>query len=196
MKKFLSYKSLAALVFGVAMMSGCSTTPPSNTEDLCSIFQEKDSWYVAAHDVHRRYGVPINVAMSIMAQESGFREDAQPPMRWFLFIPYGRGSSAYGYAQAQDPVWEDYKDDQGSFFCSRSNFADSLDFIGWYMTKTKRLNHVQFNDAYNQYLNYHEGWTGYKKKTYRSKDWLQKVAKKVQIRALKYKQQLQHCNLY
>ena len=40
-------------------MTGCTTTPPSNTENLCSIFQEKDSWYVDAHDVHRKYGVPI-----------------------------------------------------------------------------------------------------------------------------------------
>ena len=99
MAKYLSLKAIAATVLSIAVLTGCSTTPPSNTENLCSIFQEKDSWYVAAHDVHRRYGVPINVAMAIMAQESSFREDAQPPMRWFLFIPYGRGSSAYDNAK-------------------------------------------------------------------------------------------------
>ena len=72
---------------------------------------------MAAHKVHNRYGVPINVAMAIMAQESGYVEDAQPPMRWFLFVPYGRGSSSYGYAQAQDEGWEEYAAlEQGSFF--------------------------------------------------------------------------------
>ena len=80
-------------------------------------------------------------------------EDAKPPMRWFLFIPYGRGSSAYGYAQAQDPVWEDYLDEAGSFFSDRDDFVDALDFIAWYMTKTKEANGIALSDAYNQYLN-------------------------------------------
>ena len=92
MQKRLFLKSIALTVFSLAVMTGCTTTPPSNTENLCSIFQEKDSWYVDAHDVHRKYGVPINVAMSIMAQESSFREDAQPPMRWFLMTEIGRAS--------------------------------------------------------------------------------------------------------
>lgn len=196
MKRSYINSKFAALIVGVYLLSGCTTTPPSNSENLCSIFQEKDSWYVDAHKVHKKYGVPINVAMSIMAQESAFREDAKPPMRWFLFIPYGRGSSAYGYAQAQDPVWEDYKDAQGSFFSSRSSFSDSLDFIAWYMSRTKAINNIPFNDAYNQYLNFHEGWTGFKNRSYVNKDWLLNVAKKVKIRSDNYKYQLQHCNLY
>ncbi len=189
-------KFLISTLFGLVCLSGCTTTPPSNTEDLCSIFHEKDSWYASAVEVHEKYGVPINVAMSIMAQESGYREDAQPPMRWFLFIPYGRGSSSYGYSQAQDPVWEDYKSEEGGMFSSRSDFEDSLDFIGWYMTKSKKKNGVAFNDAFNQYLNYHEGWGGYQRKTYLGKNWLLGVARKVHQRAERYKNQLQHCNLY
>ncbi|MCR5536096.1 MAG: hypothetical protein K6F05_01635 [Succinivibrio sp.] len=178
------------------VLTGCSTTPPEHPENLCSIFQEKDEWYVAAHKVHDKYGIPINVAMAIMAQESGFREDAKPPMRWFLFIPYGRGSSSYGYAQAQDEVWSDYTSEEGGFFSSRDNFGDALDFIGWYMTKTQKVNGISFSDAYNQYLNYHEGWTGFKKETYRGKDWLKNVAAKVANRSENYKQQLLKCNLY
>ena len=176
--------------------SGCSVSPPSNPNNLCSIFQEKDSWYSAAHAVHDKYGVPIHVAMAIMYQESSFVEDAKPPMRWFLFIPYGRGSSAYGYAQAQDPVWEDYLDEAGSFFSDRDDFVDALDFIAWYMTKTKEANGISLSDAYNQYLNYHEGWNGFKNGSYSSKDWLLKAARSVQQRADSYKQQLLHCDLY
>jgi hypothetical protein len=189
-------KCLSGVALSMAMLSGCSTTPPSNPENLCSIFQEKDSWYMAAHKVHDRYGVPINVAMAIMAQESGFREDAQPPMRWFLFIPYGRGSSSYGYAQAQDEVWNDYVADKGGFFSSRDDFADALDFIGWYMHKTKQKNHIPYKDAYNQYLNYHEGWGGFQRGTYINKMWLKDIAKAVQERSDRYHQQLLHCNLY
>ena len=151
---------------------------------------------MAAHRVHNRYGVPINVAMAIMAQESGFKDDARPPMRWFLFIPYGRGSSSYGYAQAQDEVWEDYKDDKGSFFSDRDDFGDALDFIGWYMSKTKQKNGVGYSDAYNQYLNYHEGWGGYSRGTYANKNWLKETAEQVSERAARYRQQLLHCNLY
>ena len=187
--------SVAAAFLAIAS-SGCSVSPPSNPNNLCSIFQEKDSWYSAAHEVHDKYGVPIHVAMAIMYQESSFVEDAKPPMRWFLFIPYGRGSSAYGYAQAQDPVWEDYLDEAGSFFSDRDDFVDALDFIAWYMTKTKEANGIALSDAYNQYLNYHEGWNGFKNGTYRSKDWLLKAARSVQQRADSYKQQLLHCDLY
>lgn len=197
MKKSAFLGAVCAAVLSAMMLTGCSSTePPSNTENLCTIFQEKDSWYVSAHNVHKKWGVPINVAMAIMAQESAFRADVKPPMRYFLFIPIGRGSSAYGYPQAQDPVWGDYKDEAGSFFSSRTNFEDSLDFIAWYMTKTKKTNKVEFNDAFNQYLNYHEGWGGYRKKTYKSKDWLIKVARKVYKRSETYKYQLRHCNLY
>ena len=187
--------SVAAAFLAIAS-SGCSVSPPSNPNNLCSIFQEKDSWYSAAHKVHDKYGIPIHVAMAIMHQESGFVEDAKPPMRWFLFIPYGRGSSAYGYAQAQDPVWEDYLDDAGSFFSDRDDFADALDFIAWYMTKTKAVNGISLSDAYNKYLNYHEGWSGFKNGSYRSKDWLLKTARGVQQRADSYKQQLLHCDHY
>ncbi len=191
-------KVFTALIslFAAGVITGCSTTPPSNPDNLCAIFQEKDSWYVAAHEVHDKYGVPINVAMAIMSKESAFVDDAKPPMRWFLFIPYGRGSSAYGYAQAQDPVWEDYVDEAGSFFSSRDDFADALDFIAWYMTRTKKVNGVPLTDAYNQYLNYHEGWGGFTQGTYKDKDWLLNLARDVQETSDRYREQLLKCNLY
>ncbi len=184
------------LLIASAIVSGCSSTPPSNKTNLCSIFQEKDDWYNAAHKVHQKYGVPINVAMAIIYHESGYKDDAKPPMRWFLFIPYGRGSSSYGYSQAQDEVWSEYVSEQGSMFSSRSDFQDSLDFVGWYMTKSKQRNGVPFSDAYNQYLNYHEGWNGYKNRSYENKTWLKGAAKSVEATAKNYKNQLMRCNLY
>lgn len=195
----MSVKNFAFLLLSLgaaAILSGCSSTPPSEPDNLCSIFQEKDSWYTAAHRVHDKYGVPVNVAMAIMYQESAFIDDAKPPMRWFLFIPYGRGSSAYGYAQAQDDVWEQYVDEAGSFFSSRDDFDDALDFIAWYMTKSRQVNGVPFTDAYNHYLNYHEGWTGYARGTYQNKDWLKNIASDVAALAERYKAQLTRCNLY
>ncbi len=192
LKKFLCSVACISLL----CLEGCSVSPPSDQNNLCSIFQEKDSWYNAAHRVHQKYGVPIHVAMAIMAQESGFKEDAKPPMRWFLFIPYGRGSSSLGYAQAQDEVWSEYVDEEGSMLSSRTDFEDSLDFIAWYMTKTKQKNKVNFLDTFNQYLNYHEGWYGYANKSYMNKNWLMDTARNVHKRAENYKKQLNSCNLY
>lgn len=190
------FRQLLASVVAAVCISGCSTTPPENPQNLCSIFQEKDSWYAAAHAVHNKYGVPINTAMAIMYQESQFVGDARPPMRWFLFIPYGRGSSSYGYAQAQDEVWEQYVDEAGSWFSDRDDFADALDFIGWYMNKTREINGIPFSDAYNHYLNYHEGWGGFARHTYESKDWLLNAARQVQARSDLYRSQLIRCELY
>ena len=42
-------------------------------------------------------------------------------------------SSAYGYAQALEGTWDDYRKDTGRRGADRDDFADSSDFIGWYM---------------------------------------------------------------
>lgn len=180
------------------LLAACSTEPPENKDNLCSIFQEKDSWYVAAYAVHDRYGVPIDVAMAILAQESGY-SDGRQPMRWILFIPYGRGAEAPGYARSgDDEIWKQYVAEVGTFFStpSRDDFEDSLDFMGWYMTRTKAINGIPFMDAYNQYLNYREGWEAYTQGSYKSKDWLIQAAEDVKKRAAGYRSQLKHCVLY
>ncbi|MNN39648.1 hypothetical protein D3C81_1536950 [compost metagenome] len=115
--------------------------------------------------------------MAIMKQESSFVADALPPRDYLLWvIPWGRVSSAYGYAQAQDPVWGEYKDatDNGG---SRDNFDDAIMFIGWYTTGTRSQLGISQWDAYNQYLAYHEGRGGYSRGSYRSKPWLMQVVK-------------------
>lgn len=193
---FRRFSFLCLAGFALLLNACSSSSVPSDPHNICSVFQENDDWYAAAHRVHNKYGVPVNVAMAIMYHESGFVEDAKPPVRWFLFVPYGRGSSAYGYAQAKDEVWSDYKKDAGSFFSDRSDFEDSLDFIAWYMVKSKDVNNVRLSDAYNQYLNYHEGWTGFKKGTYKSKEWLLNTARSVAALSDQYKNQLLRCRLY
>ncbi|MBN0698308.1 hypothetical protein JTM09_34870, partial [Pseudomonas aeruginosa] len=107
--------------------------------------------------------------------------DALPPRYYFLgFIPWGRVSSAYGYAQAKDETWADYKREAGGWGASRDDFADALDFMGWYIQKSQRVNGVSKWDAYGQYLNYHEGWGGYRNRSYDAKPWLKNVSQKVQ----------------
>ena len=49
------------------------------------------------------------------------------------------------------------------------------------------------NDAYNQYLAYHEGQTGYSRGNYNGKGWLIVVANEVQAMANRYEAQLRAC---
>lgn len=193
--KRLIYLSIT-IVF-CAALSGCaSLPPPSNQSNVCSIFKSRPDWYKSTYKSSKRWGVPIQVMMAIMKQESSFKADAQPPRPWFLFIPLPRNSSAYGYAQAQDPVWNEYKTEASkSWFPSRSSFADSIDFIGWYVRKTQRINGVSPWRADEVYLNYHEGWGGYRRGTWKKKKWLIGVASKVGRTASTYGWQLKHCSL-
>ena len=46
-------------------------------------------------------------------------------------------------------------------------YETPADFMGWYMTKTRKLTGVSLSDAKNQYLAYHEGQVGYLKGSYK-----------------------------
>jgi hypothetical protein len=182
------------LIILAILNSGCSTSPPAQPLNICSIFEEKEDWYQAALETQKKWGVPVHIPMAIIYQESSYIDDAQPPMQYFLgFVPTGRASTAYGYSQAKNMTWNDYIHETGNSWNSRDDFDDAIDFIGWYINKTYKINGVSKWDAYNQYLNYHEGWGGYKKKTYKKKKWLMNVAKKVDKRARSYSSQLKRC---
>ena len=192
LSKISMFFSLFALAF---ILGGCSVSPPKQPDDLCAIFFEKDDWYDAAVDMNEEYGVPIHVPMAMMYQESSFKAQAQPPKDYILFglIPWGRVSSAYGYSQAKTMTWEDYINATGNSGADRDDFADAVDFMGWFISQSHRINGVSKWDAYAQYLNYHEGWGGYKRQTYNKKRWLVGVANKVKARSLKYAGQLKQC---
>jgi hypothetical protein len=177
------------------VLAGCSSTrPPAQQEDVCLIFAEKPKWHDAAADASKRWGTPLFVPMAMMYQESSFRADARPPMRYFLgIIPYGRPSTAYGYAQVKDETWADYQRQTGNNWASRDDFADAIDFMGWYTSKTQKVNGVSKWDAYNQYLNYHEGWGGFSRGSHLQKAWLLPVARKVDDRSRRYSMQYKGC---
>ena len=193
MSKPLRMLCMTFLIGSCGILSSGST--PRNLDDACSILQQRPHFYRAFKSTEKRWGVPVNVQMAIIHQESRFRSNAKTPMRYFLgIIPRGRQSSAYGYAQALDGTWNEYKQSTGRVVVRRSNISDATDFMGWYMTETKRRNRISLSNAKNQYLAYHEGQTGYARGSYRKKSWLLKVANKVDRRSSMYRRQLKGCD--
>ena len=76
---------------------------------------------------------------------------------------------------------------------SRGNFADGVDFIGWYANQAYIRAGIPRDNAYELYLSYHEGVGGYMRKTYLAKPWLIQVARKVKARSQLFQAELNHC---
>ncbi|MEL6575446.1 MAG: transglycosylase SLT domain-containing protein [Pseudomonadota bacterium] len=187
---------IAVLSFAL-LVGSCSSTPdgpPRAQDNACMIFAERPGWRDAVMDSSKRWGAPPHVQMAIIWRESSFRAEARTPRTYALgIIPTGRVSSAYGYAQAIDSTWDWYRDETGNSGADRDDFDDATDFVGWYMAKTRRTNGLAMTDAYSQYLAYHEGHTGYKRGSWRSKAWLKKAANAVAAQARRYEQQMSLC---
>ncbi|WP_454780899.1 transglycosylase SLT domain-containing protein [Legionella sp. WA2022007384] len=175
-------------------LTACVSHPPADINNVCSIFRQHPKWYKDAKDVERRWRVPIPVQMAIIHQESKFNARAKPPRKkLFCIIPWKRPSSAYGYTQALNGTWSHYKQNCGGWFSSRDNFADGVDFIGWYANEAYKKARIPRTDAYALYLAYHEGIGGYQRRTYLRKSWLLPVARKVKARSQLYAMQLNSC---
>lgn len=177
------------------LLSGCATTShPDQTGNICEIFRENPDWYEMARNSSQRWNVPIPILMAIIHQESSFISDAKPPRTSCLWIfPGPRPSSAYGYAQAKDETWDEYLESTGNTWSDRDEFEDAVDFVGWYCDLSYKRCGISKVDAYRLYLAYHEGHGGFNRKTYRKKEWLKQVARKVQGRAETYRSQLDSC---
>lgn len=182
------------LALAVGSCSSSLSSPPRAQDDICSIFAERPAWRTAISQSSLRWGAPAEVQMAIIWAESNFRAEARPPKNYALgVIPWGRASSAYGYAQAIDSTWDWYRRDSGNSGADRDDFEDAADFVGWYMAQTMAKNGVLMHDAFNQYLAYHDGHTGFKRGDWRNKKWLQQVATRVADQAVRYRGQIHRC---
>ena len=104
-------------------------------------------------------------------------------------------SSALGYSQALNGTWNDYEKKTGQHNQSRESFKDSVDFIGWYNYQSRKKLQLSRTDAYSLYLAYHEGWGGYKRKSYSNKKFLKNAGWKVNKWSHTYSKQLNKCKL-
>lgn len=186
-------RATALLVFVAACGSG-NYSAPRNLDSACSIVKQRPNYLTSMRKTERKWGVPVNVQMATIYQESKFIGNARTPHQYVLgVIPMGRQSSAYGYSQALDATWDEYKRSAPNRGAKRDNFSDASDFMGWYMAQSNEVLGISKSDARNQYLAYHEGRTGYSRGTYKSKSWLIRVADQVDNRSGRYESQLRAC---
>ena len=179
------------LVLLLSFIFACSSIP-KNTNNSCSIFNERYLWYKYVKKTEKKWGTPIHIQLAIIKMESNFDWLAKPQrQKLFKIIPFKRPSSSFGYSQAIKGTWEQYKNETGNKLATRARFKDSVDFIGWYTDKTESLLKISKKDAFRQYLAYHEGWGGYK--DYKNNQEVIGLAKKVKIQSDKYKFQIKKC---
>lgn len=184
------------IVLLLASCGGSSTTPPRDLDNACAILKQRPDYHKAFKAAERKWGIPVHVQMATIHQESRFVGDARTPFRYVLgVIPMGRQSSAFGYGQALDATWDEYRAAERRGIAKRDNIKDATDFMGWYMNSSRDRNGIALSDARNQYLAYHEGHTGFRKASYNSKPWLVAVAGKVEGRSMMYREQIQGCRL-
>ena len=179
------------IIFILLFITACSSVP-QNTSNSCKIFDERYLWYKYSKKVEQKWGTPIYIQLAIIKMESDFDWLAKPPrQKLFKVIPFKRPSSSFGYSQAVKGTWEQYKNETGNKLATRARFKDSVDFIGWYTNKTKSILNIPIEDAFKQYVAYHEGWGNYK--NYKKNQKIILLAKKVENQSKKYKAQLNNC---
>ena len=163
-------------------------------DNACELLSHKSSWRRAVNATEKKWGVSPALQLAFIKTESNFRARAKTPRKFFLgIIPTGRISSAYGYAQALNGTWDWYKKDTGNRGASRTDFSDSSDFIGWYVSQTNKKLKIPKSDVYRQYLAYHQGHAGFKSGRYKSSQAIMNVAQRTSNTATRFEKQLKSC---
>jgi len=179
--------------FVLVVLSSCSSVPV-NTKNSCDIFSEKYFWYKHAKKTEKKWGAPIHIQLAFIKKESDFDWLAKPKRtKLFKIVPYKRPSSSFGYSQAVKKTWELYKTETDNPLALRTRFKDSVMFIGWYISKTNKINKIPLNDSYRQYLNYYLGWGNYAQKVYKTDKKAIIFAKSVEKQSNIYRSQLREC---
>ena len=150
-------------------------------------------WFKHANKSKKKWGTPVYLQLAIIKMESDFDWLAKPPrQKLFKVIPYKRPSSSFGYSQAVNGTWEQYKKETGNKLAIRNRFKDSVDFIGWYTNKSSSILKISKKDAFKQYIAYHEGWGGFK--NYKDNKKVINLAKRVEKQSNVYKNQFKECS--
>ena len=190
-KKIFNRNLIYLIIFFFAASCGSVPKYPLNA---CKIFGERYLWYKHIKKSSKIYGAPVHIILAFVNKESGFNRWAKPKRtRLFKVVPYKRLSSSFGYSQAVKKTWELYKTESDNPLALRTRFKDSVMFIGWYISKTNKINKIPLSDSYRQYLNFYLGCGNYAKKTYKTDKKAIIFAKSVEKQSKIYKSQLKEC---
>lgn len=178
-------------------LPACASAP-SNINNVCSVFSQRDGWFDdwhgSASSASRQYGIPVPIIMATVRKESGFKSNARPPRKYYLgFIPGPRPTTAYGYSQALDGTWAEYVAETRKFGARRTNFADAVDFVGWYHAKSADRLGIAKTDAYNLYLAYYFGRGGYARGDHQKNPRMRDYARQTADMAESYARQMASC---
>lgn len=122
--------------------------------DPCALMA-RPGWRAALAAGEARWGVSPGTVLAVLDQESSLRAAA-------------RGAGAvgadparnFGYAQANARTWAAFERAVG-VRAARTNFAASVQFVGWYFAETRRLNGVPPGAIAEHYLAYKLGHGGH-----------------------------------
>ncbi len=179
----------------LSILTSCANSIPNNQEDICDMLDENPKWVGSLISAKKKWNADPSTVMAIIRQESSFNSNAAPDREKLLgIIPWKRPTTAKGYSQAIVATWEQYQKETGQSRARRSNFGNSVDFIGWYLSKAPSAR-IRNYEVDKLYLAYHEGYGGFKRKSYKEKPWLLDIAKKVKYNAVRYERQIKNCPL-
>lgn len=192
-----SHLSKIAAVLLIASLSACAS-PPKSINDVCAVFGQRDGWFDnwrrSSERASKAHGIPVPILMATVRKESGFKSNARPPRKYYLgFIPGPRASTAYGYSQALDGTWAEYVAETRNFGARRTNFADAVDFVGWYHAKSADTLGIAKTDAYSLYLAYYFGRGGYARGEHQRNPRMQRYARDTADMADRYARQMAAC---
>lgn len=181
---------------GLVVVAGISSRrqPPPPPHDVCRVFAERPDWHDAARRTAREWKVSEAVQMAFIQQESGLRGWVRPPRRpWWWILPGRRPSTAFGFAQALDGTWDEYRRARDRAGARRDLFADASDFVGWQLHRLHLELGLDKSDVFDLYLAYHEGARGYRERRFADKPEVRRAATRVATLARTYSQQYESC---
>ena len=126
-------------------MTGCSDKPNLKGVDLknaCQLLTHNKNWVSSLKQAKEKWGIPPSYALAIIYYESTFDPNTNP-----------HGSSAYGYAQVIDTTWRNYEI-ATKHHAKRTNFDDSVLFLGWYFNHIKDQFDLNWNNPRRLYMSY------------------------------------------
>jgi hypothetical protein len=121
------------------------SAPPANA--TCALLAAHKGWAEALASAQARWETPPPTLLAVVRQESNFQVEKQtPPL------------APYGYAQADARTWSAYRSAVKRPHADRANFADAVDFIGWYFAATRARTNADYRrNLDTHYLAYSRG---------------------------------------